>query len=379
MIVHEKINAAIRAYVAHEFQHPSPRIFSRSVDQLVAMRELIVASDETGHITPSVVSDVLYELFPVTTNVPSGSAQSVEIERIGNALCEAFRELPRLYKIVINVPGIKVKTGFGYTVSEEIGCFAAAAAAAADLSGQEKSNDGLSGLNIEIRLRGYYGCFEKDALLDSAWSKLRQIAFFLSYSSGGTRGNDPSSDPAVPRLIDDRGREYLLSIPHGLAEFVGQLAYDGEVRVKGQESLGSQLSRLLNYVRSFYEKSGEPARDHERLAAAMEWLVDSLSLSDQTMAYLAACIGLESLLGEDGGDTPTSRLQDRYAYTLGKTRAERKRLASDMHEVFTLRGQLVHARASRLKGKDAASLSKIRRMLALCLGAEVRAYLGDLP
>jgi len=77
------------------------------------------------------------------------------------------------------------------------------------------------------------------------------------------------------------------------------------------------------------------------------------------MAFLAACIGLESIFGEKpSGMTELSRrLVDRDSFMLGKDRDERGKLARDFEEVLKVRGELVHARTSRLKAKDWASPS----------------------
>lgn len=64
-----------------------------------------------------------------------------------------------------------------------------------------------------------------------------------------------------------------------------------------------------------------------RIATAVEWYIDSLLVTNQTVALLEVCIGLEAILGDEEDMTEmTRRLCDRLAYTLGKSPEERKSL-----------------------------------------------------
>jgi hypothetical protein len=188
-------------------------------------------------------------------------------------------------------------------------------------------------------------------------------------------------------------RKIPLDLPDHLAASLGQLQPDKEgLRVwdlKGMTLLSgsfrkpetdaewvSALSDNAKVIPKYFANSHRTG--FSRIAAAIEWYEDSLISDDQSMAFIAACIGLESIFGEEAtGMTELSRrLVDRYSFMLGKDRDERSELARDFEEVLKVRGQLVHARTSRLKAKDRVQLDKVREMLLRSIQHEVRPFLA---
>ena len=112
--------------------------------------------------------------------------------------------------------------------------------------------------------------------------------------------------------------------------------------------------------------------DFESLAAAMEWHQDSVFADNQTFAYLAACIGLEALLGSDVHmDSMSRRLADRYSFLIGRGRKERAELAQRYEAVLNLRGKLVHAKAARLNPEDLPLLYEAQDMLSQLIHHEL--------
>jgi hypothetical protein len=112
--------------------------------------------------------------------------------------------------------------------------------------------------------------------------------------------------------------------------------------------------------------------DFATVSAAIDWYQDSVFSDNQTFSYLAACIGLESLLGGDEHmDGMSKRLADRYAFLLGKGRSERNALASDYTKVLKLRGTLVHAKTARLTDDDRETLSLAQEMLMKAIWHEL--------
>jgi hypothetical protein len=94
------------------------------------------------------------------------------------------------------------------------------------------------------------------------------------------------------------------------------------------------------------------------------------------MAYIAACIGLESIFGEKDMNEMSKRLEDRYAFLLGKDREHRKQLAKDYGEVLRIRGQLIHARAKKLGQRDFNALKAAREMLRKSILHELNAFMS---
>jgi Apea-like HEPN len=131
------------------------------------------------------------------------------------------------------------------------------------------------------------------------------------------------------------------------------------------ENAEEKIEALQLALHPAYQFSAiQDEEDYPAITAAIEWYQDSLFAENQTFSYLAACIGLEAILGgDDRIDNMSSRLTDRYSFLLGKDRAERKRLAKEYHEVLRTRGELVHAKQARLTGASKAYLPVAQQML----------------
>ena len=99
------------------------------------------------------------------------------------------------------------------------------------------------------------------------------------------------------------------------------------------------------------------------IQAAIEWYQDSLFINDQTIAYLSACIGLEAIFGESDMNEMSRRVEDRYAFLLGKNSEDRKKLAEEYREILKIRGKIVHAREKKLNNYQSSSLYKVQEML----------------
>ncbi len=113
----------------------------------------------------------------------------------------------------------------------------------------------------------------------------------------------------------------------------------------------------------------------ERLAAGIEWLIDSVTAESQMMALVQACIGLEAVLGDSspaGFELGiTARLAERYAYLMGCSASERTKLKEDLRAVFAKRGDLVHARRHRLPPYEAGLVRTSQQMLQAVLRKEI--------
>lgn len=186
----------------------------------------------------------------------------------------------------------------------------------------------------------------------------------------------------------------VLSIPERLGHEFAQLKFDeGELLVNGawmygepvqgsllghpsrapqsEEEVADAIEQRLQPVRRYFNARSNP--DFESIAAAIEWFLDSQFAENDTFAYIAACIGLEAILGSSGHvDGLSKRLTDRYAFMLGGSRKEREEAISQYTRVLNLRGKLVHAKAARLGREDRPLLFVARRMLLQVLRHELR-------
>ncbi len=175
--------------------------------------------------------------------------------------------------------------------------------------------------------------------------------------------------PREVTQVDDRAGLAMKLVPGG-----GSVIHDPLERVRW-------LQRQLEPAVMFFSHRNHP--DFDALGAAMEWYVDSITADNQTFAYIAACIGLEAILGY--GDSPekmdsmSPRLADRYGFLLGLGRAERESLAGEYRKMLTLRGRLVHARSARLTANERVQLHKVQDMLSKVISKEVQTMILAIP
>lgn len=132
-------------------------------------------------------------------------------------------------------------------------------------------------------------------------------------------------------------------------------------------------------VSQFFGKNEHP--DFSAISASLEWFHDSVHAENQTFAYLAACIGLEALIGNEKRQISemSKRLTDRYGFLMGRSRQERETLALRYEKVLEVRGKLVHAKVARLSGEDHQYLSIAQDMLLKALRKELHRIFRDPP
>jgi hypothetical protein len=251
---------------------------------------------------------------------------------------------------------------------------------------------------IEIKVQGYATNIASSPGVAEAISLAKRLAF--NFESSGLFHRSPGKpDVTATITTDDTNQTHSLRLPQDVQWCIGGLAAKQAHFLQwSNESLASNLAlhgikippiaktpeeiikvteERLKPVRQFFKAANHP--DFASVCAAIEWHQDSLCAENQTFAYLAACIGLEAILGSDETMTGMSkRLADRYAFLLGKNRADREQMSRDYSEVLNLRGQLVHAKTARLKGDALELLNKARAMLAQVIRHEIATMLTGI-
>jgi len=153
---------------------------------------------------------------------------------------------------------------------------------------------------------------------------------------------------------------------------LGLLRFGQEGRPpKNEEEARRAQDHVLSDVRRYFAARSD--EDFGQIAAAIEWYQDSMWAENDTFAYIAACIGLEAVLGsgEEHLDSLSKRLADRYAFLMGKGRKEREELRAAYSSVLNLRGRLVHGKAARLDSKERPLLKKVQDLLLQLLWKEI--------
>jgi hypothetical protein len=121
----------------------------------------------------------------------------------------------------------------------------------------------------------------------------------------------------------------------------------------------------------------------QRIAAGIEWLIDSLVTTNQTLSLVQSCIGIEAILGDS---TPgayelgiTARLSERFAYLMGTSAENRNALRDQFRLVFAKRGDLVHARRHRLPPHELQVVQIAQKMLQELIRKELSLMLDLSP
>ena len=159
----------------------------------------------------------------------------------------------------------------------------------------------------------------------------------------------------------------LLHYDNSKTTLVGGIDRPAETREEKTQALLESIKRIPKVMDC-------PATwpDADRIRSALEWGFESEENSNQTFAFIQACIGLEALLGDDDKDEPlTTRLADRCAYLLGSSHKDRQGIRRLFKDMYDVRSKLVHGRTPKLGQSDALELHHARHLLGDVIDAEV--------
>ncbi len=280
------------------------------------------------------------------------------------SIIEELQRVPVSYQVTITLPGIRSRAELHIPLSNGIDLVASETQPKGiDLLSQQQFRVALA---IRVVVKGYHQV-GTSGVTSSAGAIAKQVAtMFLAANVMEVYYSGPSAQVFV---VDD-GPPEAGGLPTGLQDFFGKLQllreHTFDARPEGPDLFKATVDQAQRF---FAHKTDLDFR--ERIATAMEWYIDSITSPDETLGYLSACIGLESLLG-DKNEIDSKRMQDRYGYLLGRSRERRQQLADDPRQVQQIRGNLVHARSSRLKARELESLKKVRGMLLECIRVELQ-------
>jgi hypothetical protein len=82
--------------------------------------------------------------------------------------------------------------------------------------------------------------------------------------------------------------------------------------------------------------------------------------------------GFEDEAGLETLGNMTRQLVDRYSFLMGTSRQERDRLSKDYKHILHLRGELVHAKQSRLGHAERGYLRKVQEILSQVIWRELQ-------
>jgi hypothetical protein len=249
----------------------------------------------------------------------------------------------------------------------------------------------VGGASLLLDVRGAAGSSADSASVSAGLSLAKLCSFLLLNTEALTLGvfqnpasaviTDTASDKAIkvglPQklaqhfggVVPNQDRIKVLDSSKSLT-LLGAVEREADTNEERITAFKELLSPASKIIRLHKNKKFSP------LSTAIEWYQDSVLSEDQTMAYIAACIGLESIFGEKDMNEISKRLEDRYAFLLGTDREHRKQLARDYGEVLRIRGQLIHARAKKLGQRDFNALKAAREMLRKSILHELKAFMS---
>jgi hypothetical protein len=292
------------------------------------------------------------------------------------AIVSAFDSYPREYVLTVWLESMRSYAGFEIELSPDIKIFTA--------SNFKLLDEGplFSGVFLSVKVRGYLQPFKFNMLAEETDLLLRQLLFFFNRDPRFGGFSLPRHD-AKFRWRDTGGRpliavggpkDDLLFTLRSMAIDDDQVRRPGLLGSFGAVDDSERSSIMQNgwsIAKTFFTLPKGSFKN--QVGAAIEWYMDSFYENNQTVAYLKACIGIESILGDD--QKPMSelsfRLADRYAFMIGKNREERNALVKKFTDVLHLRGELVHARERRLSKTKAPLLADAREILLRCIEHEL--------
>lgn len=383
MKLHERQLALLRDYISQQSSGQRSGLLAPTGLELAeSIRNLPEAADMSN-------AEVLYAVRERLFNADgtSGMEAATDPEAALNAVVarvvDFLKSIPRSYLLTVKLPAISMPD-LGYEIAPGVDLVSSNLSPPAHL-GSAVSNVGsvVEGTSLRIRIQGYYHTHTEPAMVDAAVGLLKQCTYLLLAFEVLKKGVFQPDRIATASIQDSHTlQSSFIGLPEGLQRYLSRLALAGNVepetgllqpaRLTASQFPPKWMADGLSSVRTYF-LNAQTQTSLTRVSAAMEWLVDAESGTDQTMGYLAACIGVESLLGEETEpEVHTSRLADRYSYMLGQTREQRAKLAGEFLEAFKTRGKIVHARRTRLAGKDLDQLRSIFGILRNLLLHEVR-------
>jgi hypothetical protein len=290
-----------------------------------------------------------------------------------------IESLPLEYAFSIQLPAFTWLGAYDIPVTEKIRLVSVEDASGAGnqrLNALAPKPSGESVLSITVHGFGSHSP-DSPATAD-AISIAKQCAFLLdAYGICRSRYFEGRATASLITQVDQSLQ--FVNLPDSLVRCFGSLAlneetlnvYDPDVgktvlnsfrtAETDEEKIEGLRSSIANLSR-FFKLAAHP--DFPRIAAAIEWYQDSIFADNQTFAFLAACIGLEALIGSEGQmDQMSMRLADRYAYLMGKGWSDRERLSNEFRQILNVRGKLVHARQARLSAEHQTAFRTAQSML----------------
>lgn len=359
--------------------------------------QIDIAGLHNGLLSKSNVTTIIFSLcieFDAEHKDRPGPLSEPESSDLKTLLVDRIKSyiesLPRKYTLRISLPSFPDWDISTYEISKSVRLATGIKPPKNSLLGLLSNKPFIPSFEtfIEFSAIGYSDWSTDSPTSSSCLSLAKQCAFILT--THGCCQRNHLQEKAKATLTDENaGITKEVNLPDSIARCFGQLIpNEKDLMVYENDSatiLGgtsrpantndekiSSFKSILGHVVKFFKADVHP--DFEGISTAIEWHQDSIFADNQSFSYIAACIGLEALFGSNNTlDNLSKRLADRYAFLLGKSRAEREAMITDYTDILNLRGRIVHSKAARLSERDIELLRKAQQMLLNAIWHELYA------
>lgn len=378
--------------------HP-PQIYTPEIEPL---REMVMTLPWCGDLSQWDVYVILInttfaflEDFSDVERLKPAALEADHAKLLTDRLCGAFEELPLTYVLHISMPNLSRYGGFAHEITADISIDSITEVSHASKSVNKlavallaREKEQIVSSVLKIKCRGFASSNIDSPAVAQAFAIAKQCVF-LFQESGAMIAEYKTDATSQCWIVQEGSTEKVaIEMPLPLSRLFGRLDFNVSNMVfwdtaSGRSLLGSArpprndeeaivcMDELFRLTSKFFSSTDHT--DSDRIVSAIEWYEDSVLNQDQTIAFISACIGLESILGDrDFMTDMTPRLADRFAFLLGKDRDDRKTLSSQFKKIFNTRGELVHARKTRLTSRRQEELNQARRMLKDCIWKELQ-------
>ncbi|MES0290852.1 hypothetical protein [Citrobacter freundii] len=217
---------------------------------------------------------------------------------------------------------------------------------------------------FKIRDAGCFTGFYPASFMKAIFQKLNVFIFLLEKRKVIKRKSRMHSALSFPAFMEDyiRGepahRITVKNISYPYMSTTSNLSlsvskYLSEIIINSDLPDGrkeQEIIECLNITNSLLQHESKEAL---RIRAAIDWLVQSDVVDDETISFIQICMGLESVFGDDDNEgSLTTILADRCAYLIGKNIKDRREIKNLFRDIYRIRSKIVHGVRNHLSEKE---------------------------
>ena len=176
-------------------------------------------------------------------------------------------------------------------------------------------------------------------------SGMHSALSFPVFMEGYIRG-EPAHNITVKNIQHSHmSNKTTLSL--SVSKFLSEIVINPDISI---EYKNEKINECLNITNALLQHESKEAL---RIRAAIDWLVQSDIIDDETISFIQICMGLESIFGDDDNEgSLTTILADRCAYLIGRSIKERGEIKNLFRDIYRIRSKIVHGVRNHLSEKE---------------------------